>query len=167
MNFNIADVIASYAAIVSTGVLSLEVRRWFESAIRLSVTMMPEAKMTDDPSDRTYLAVFVVNRGPTPTTVTHMTLHEYPSLWARLRGKASWNAIVPNPAPAGHPNIPQQVDPNARWVGMAVYDDDLMERRKRGHLYVAIQATHSDKATLKRVPRPVQVPSDAKAIENP
>jgi len=168
MNLTPADVIASYAAFVATGVLALEVRRWFESAIRLSVNMMPEAKMTDDPTDQTYLAVFVVNRGPTPTTITHFALHEYPSAWARLRRKASWSAIVPRPAPAGQPqNIPQQLEPNAQWMGLAVYDEELMERRKRGHLYVAIHATHSDRAIMKRVPRPVEKPPNAKTIENP
>lgn len=167
MEISAADIIASYAAIVATGALALEIRRWFESAIKLSVNIMPEAKMTEDPTDRTYLAVFVVNRGPTPTTITHMTFHEYPSLWARLRGRPSWNAIVLNPSPAGHPNLPQQVEPNERWVGMAVYDTDLVQSRKRGHLYVAIQATHSDKPVMKRVPRPVEKPPNAKAIENP
>lgn len=167
MDLEAADVIASYAAIVATGALALEIRRWFDSAIRLTVNLMPDAKMTDDPTDRTYLAVFVANRGPTPTTITHLTLHEYPSLWARLRGKASWNAIVVNPAPVGQPNIPQQISPNEKWAGLAVYDDDLMERRKRGHLFVAIQATHRDEPMLKRVPRPVETPTDATAITNP
>lgn len=168
MDLEAADIIAIYAAIVATSALALEVRRWFESAIRLTVNLMPEAKMSDDPTDRTYLAVFVVNRGSAPTTITHFALYEYPSAWARFRRKQSWSAIVLRPAPPGTPhNLPQQVDPNVQWTGIAVYDDELMERRKRGHLYVAISATHSDKPALKRVPRPVQVPSDADTIKNP
>ncbi len=43
--------------------------------------------------------------------------------------------------------------------GITLYDDDLVQRMKAGRLYVAIQASHTDKPILKRVRLPVEPPN--------
>jgi len=57
--------VAVYAAIVATGALFLEVRRWFESGPRLNIHVMPEAKTFNLPGteNNTYLVATVKNRG--------------------------------------------------------------------------------------------------------
>ena len=43
MEWSAETIVAAYAAIVATGALFLEVRRWFEDGVKLSISMMPRA----------------------------------------------------------------------------------------------------------------------------
>lgn len=66
-----SDWIAIFAVIIASGALALEIRRWFESGVRLSVSVMADAQLAGglEEDDAEYLGVFVVNRGNTPTTI--------------------------------------------------------------------------------------------------
>lgn len=79
--------IAAYAAIVSTGALFLELRRWFEAGPRLNIHVMPEAKTFNIPGTEKniYLLATVTNRGNTPTTITHFVLSDYETWFNHLR----------------------------------------------------------------------------------
>lgn len=146
------DGAAIYAAVVSTGALFLEVRRWFESGPRLKVTIMcPAVQFGGREKDKNeYLAVTVSNRGDVPTSVTHFTLHEYPSFLSRLRRRATWNAIVPS---QGNPQaeLPHHLEPGRYWIGMAKYEGKLKELAEKGTLYVGIFAVHYGNAVLVKV----------------
>jgi hypothetical protein len=54
----------------------LELRRWFDEGVKISMTEMPEAKLFGGgvQDDKTYLAITVANRGTAATTITHMVL---------------------------------------------------------------------------------------------
>ena len=145
---------AGYAAIVATGALALEIRRWFETGARLSISVMPQMQTFNIPGTEgnNYLVVNVSNRGQTPTTITHFALFHYGSWINWLRRKRGWAVVVLRPQPPGSdPVIPSVLRPGESWSGMALHEDDLVSRMKSGYLYVAIHATHSDKPTLARV----------------
>ncbi len=159
--------VAAYAAIVATGALGLEVRRWFESGARLKIHIMPEAETFNIPGteDKTYLVATVTNRGNAPTTITHFALRDYGSWLGRLRSKPTWTVVIPSPHPPGTtPNIPMTLQPGEIWTGMALHDDKFKGRIDAGQLYVMIYASHADKPILKRVHIPAQPPEDAEEI---
>jgi hypothetical protein len=157
--------IAAYAAIVSTGALFLELRRWFEAGPRLNIDIIPEAETFNIPGTdgNTYLLVTITNRGNTPTTITHFVLSDYGTWFNRLRSKPIWNAIVPDPDP--HPRarqMSQLLQTGERWSGMALHDDELKRRMNAGYLYVLIYASHADKPIKRRVHELAKPPQEPK-----
>jgi hypothetical protein len=95
--------ISVIALIISTGAFSLQARSWLASGPRLRLHLMADAisipRVDNDPK----LALFVINRGDTPTTITHMVLYSYRSRWAKFRRKNTWAAVV------NAPNVPAEV----------------------------------------------------------
>ncbi|SDQ64134.1 hypothetical protein SAMN05428982_1929 [Pseudoxanthomonas sp. CF385] len=124
MNISGWDWVAAYAALVSTGALALEVRRWFESGVRLRLSQMSPALVVGDPlvpKDARYLAVFVSNYGDRATTIENLGLLEFKGAfwwWKRLRNKPTKSGITPNPAlPGRQPVLPALLEPGQRWQG--------------------------------------------------
>lgn len=150
-------VAAIYAAIVATGALFLEVRRWAESGARIAISVWSEAILLNVPGhdpEETYISVTVVNRGSSPTTITNFGLMEFRHSLARVRRRSSKSAIVTNPAVvAGMPGLPHVLVPGAQWQGMARHNDELVKWMDSGKLYVAIFASHSDRAAVQPVPK--------------
>lgn len=147
-------IVAAYAAIVGTGALALEIRRWVESGARLSMDVSAPMRTFNLPATegQEYLIATVTNRGDTPTTISTMALLTYPNIWMRWRGRSSRSAIVANPILPGQERaLPKTVSPGDVWQGVAVYNDELRDWAKSGNLYVAIYASHSDRPTIQRV----------------
>jgi hypothetical protein len=155
--------IAAYAAIVATGALALEVKRWFESGPRLSIDVMAEAKTFNIPGTEgdTFVAATVSNRGNAPTTITHFALYDYRSRLGSLRRTPHWAALV---ASGHHTPIPAALPPGEVWHGVARHNDELKQRIKAGWLYVVICASHSDKPVMKRICPPTTPPENAERI---
>ena len=162
--------ISGGALFVSACAFALELRRRFDEGVKLSVTIMANAKLVGGIQDEnTYLSVIVTNRGSAPTTVTHMVLFNYPNQLAlyaprRLARWMKW--IRPQTffiANTGQPGpIPYFLEPGKNWFGMATYTPDLVQMIQGGRLYVGIIGSHSDKTLFKRV-RLWKPPKDAKS----
>lgn len=149
--------VAFYAAIVATGALFLEIRRWRESGVRLAISIMPEAKMIggfNDDDDQTYLGMTVINRGEAPTTITHVVLFNYGSPWNRLRRKAQNTAIVKNPGHHAGQHIPYLLESGKIFHGLVNHDAQLKSWIDGGWLYVGVIGSHADKPVLVRVRKP-------------
>jgi hypothetical protein len=132
---------AIYAAIVATVALALEVRRWFESGPRLSISVVPEARIDD--TTRLFLVATVANRGDAPTSITRIALSAYGSRLGRIRAKPVWYRVIW----VG----PTTINPGRMWETATVNDDELKRHISTGRLYVAIYASHSDKPIMKQV----------------
>jgi hypothetical protein len=149
--------VATYAAIVATGALFLEVRRWFESGPRVVVQPRPNMMLigTDgDDDEEGILIVNVYNRGDASTTITGLSLYEFPSWWARYRFKASRAFFIPNPQPAGSlPIVPKELRPGGHWVGLARPRPELTGDIETGRFCAAIHCTDRDKPYLARIPK--------------
>lgn len=146
--------VAIYAAIVATGVLSLEVRRWVEAQARLVISVSPGMKTFNIPETegKTYVVVTVVNRGASPTTLTHLALLGFSTKWQRLRRKHCRAAVVyPKIPGTTSGQLPHILEPGGEWKGMILENDTLREWADEGHLYAAIYASHSDRPTLEAV----------------
>lgn len=143
--------VAFYAAIVATGALFLEVRRWFDSKPRLVVSVSQNMKTIGlgDADGSSYLVATVVNRGGFPTTITNMGMIQFSSWIQKIRRKVAYQAVVANPSGiyAG-PRIPYLIKSGEQWIGMGRYDDVLREFAARGKFYVAVYATDRDSPRL-------------------
>lgn len=148
--------VAIYAAIVATGALFLEIRRWVESGPRLYITVSPNMQRFPLTDNKKYVMVFVSNRGSSPTTLTNLVLKRYDNHWQRLRDKPSEQMIVPHPIIIGtdEGRIPCELAPGSRWVGAMNRDDTMLQCLNSGRYFVAVYATHKERSTVKRLPRP-------------
>lgn len=157
--------VAAYAAIVATGALFLEVRRWMESGVRLSISVMPEAKMFGGYQEdlNTYLALTVTNRGEAPTTLTHVALFNYATFWHWLRRKPKNTAIVKNPGHQSGQHIPYLLEPGKMFHGLVNHDPQLKDWIDGGWLFVGVIGSHADKPKLIRVRKPNPIKTDEPA----
>lgn len=154
--------IAGGSLAITTGLFCLEVRRWFDEGVRLSMSVIVEAKLYGGPvkDENTYLAITLTNRGSAPTTLTNMVLYDFPSRLARwlpsypkwlvrwLKSKLPKTMIVPNP---GNQPLPYVLEPGYNWHGRVIHNSDLIKMIDKGGLYVGVVGSHSDKAFLKPV----------------
>jgi hypothetical protein len=148
--------IAAYAAVVATGALFLEVRRWFESKPRLKLQVVPRGAILrgdGTPPQKGILILYVTNRGTTPTTVNTMIIYRMTSIWQRVRGRPAESFVVPNPNLDGLPlNVPFQLDANKMWTGIMKKNSDFIADIENGEYYAGVFVTHRDKAIIKKIP---------------
>jgi hypothetical protein len=87
--------IAAYAAIVSTAVLALQIRRWLEAGPRLRITLIPDGMTIGagpDFDETDLIIVTVTNRGEAPTMIINLLVFEYANRFLRMRRRpnARW-----------------------------------------------------------------------------
>ncbi len=149
---------------VALCVFVLELRRWFDEGVRLSMSVMVDTETFGGHQDsNTYLAVTVTNRGNAATTITHMVLNDYPSrfgLWLpsrlcrRIKSQRPQTFVVVNPILPGMPGqLPFVLEPGRNWHGMAVHTPELERMIEAGRLYAGVVGSHSNKTLLQRVRR--------------
>ena len=145
--------IALYAAVVSTVSLTLSARKWLITGPRLMLSVMSRGKTIGGAiqDDNEYVVLTVTNRGDLATTLTMMAAFRYRSIIHRWRRRPFWAAIVSNPAITGGQSTPYLISPGDRWMGMAKYDDKLLEIAKSGKLFIAIHASHSNRPFVRKV----------------
>lgn len=169
MGVDAGTVVAIYAAIVATGALALEVRRWFESGPKICVKASPNMTLIGGGAKEAtdLLVVNVVNRGDMPTTITNFGLLDYPNLWARWRRRPARSFVIPHPQPKGHPPIvPQQLSPGQQWMGMASPSPEVVGDVQTGTMWAAIYTTDRDQPYMARIPKrqPGKELKDAKKV---
>lgn len=144
-----------YAAIVATGALFLEVRRWFESGAKLSMGYMLNGITYPKDDDKKYIVVNVANRGDTATTLTHLVLQVYPTRWHRWRKKPSSTFVIVRPVTGQQ--WPHILAPGTQWTGMGIQDENADKLIDAGTLWAEVYATHANRPAavrLKRRPEP-------------
>ena len=152
--FQWGDLATWVTAGMAFAALALEVRRWFETGVKLSLTFMVDA-ITIPEDGKTYIVITVANRGDTPTTLTNLAFQAYDSRWMRFRGKAKKSFIANNPSPAQP--FPHMLPPGGRWMGMCIQNEMVEPLLASGLLWAEVYATHADKPTsvrLRRRPQP-------------
>jgi hypothetical protein len=149
--------VAAYAAIVATAALALEIRRWFESGVRLRLSVMTDSIMVGGSLPRSkdkYIGLSVNNIGEAATTVTHMVLYKYKGWWQRLRRRPDITAIVASPTAHSGQAFPFFLESGKYFHGLALQSDEVCEWMSEGWLYVGIIGTHSSDPILAKVRRP-------------
>jgi hypothetical protein len=143
----LALIVSIVAALISSGSLFLEIRRWFEAGPKMNIRVIPDAEeMPPARYPRPMLAMTVTNRGNTATTITSMLCFAQHPRWQFWRRQPLMTGIVPDDT------VPFEIGINQRWMGRLNYDDRLSGFRAKGQLYVGVACSHSPKNFLRRVP---------------
>lgn len=146
--------IAVYAAIVATGALALEIRRWFETGPRIVVDALPDMTLIGaerDKDERDLLIVRVANRGDISTTITHMIVVEYPNWLARIRDQQSKSFVIPNPQSSGPSIIPANLAPGGLWQGIARSRPDVTGDIRTGNFWAGVITSGRNRPFLARI----------------
>lgn len=160
MQFQSSDLIAVYAAIVATGALVLEVRRWFEAGPKLVIRVSPEAvRLTIGGSEtekHQIAMVSVYNRGGSPTTLTSIMILKYNTPFHRLLGDPEASYFIPNPSmDPKNPGMPTELNPGQKWQAYISKErDDAVGNLVSGKHYAEIMATHRDRPYIVRIRPP-------------
>jgi|SRR5271165_1583247 len=170
--------ISAGSLVVAACAFVLELRRWFDEGVKLSMSVMPDAKLLGGgvQDDKMYLAITVANRGAAATTITHMVLYNYPDrlslflskfpivIFKRPRFLWRWFAkhgpqtFIVNTVRMPLPHV---LEPGRNWHGMAVHTPETDKMIGNGRLFVGVIGSHSGKTLFRRVRRWTP-PKDAK-----
>jgi hypothetical protein len=161
--------IAAYAAILSTGVLALQIKQWLEAGPHLRITLIPEGMTIGggpELDEKDIIIVTVTNRGESPTMITNLLVFEYTSRWQRMRRLPKRSMVITNPQLKGYPpNIPTILEPGRFWTGAIRQREDVVKDFHTGNFYIGISCTHFNVALLKRIPKrrgkPTKLPVNA------
>jgi hypothetical protein len=151
----IETLLACYAAIVATAAFALNVRSWYEKGVRLNLSLMSNAIMftgAGEDEEKNLLALTVVNRGGATTTLTHLVVLRFENILARLRCRPSKSFVIPNPQPGTRPNIPFELDPGKKWMGLARRRLDVIPDIDDGKYFIGVYGTHRDRPHMVRIP---------------
>jgi hypothetical protein len=149
--------VSIYAAIVGTAALLLNFKNWLDSGASLVVNLIGDGLIIGgDPQfdEKDLVIVNVTNRGGTTTMITNLTLHEFPSVFARWRRQPSSNRVVLNPQMKGYPPcIPSDLEPNKKWTGIIRNRADEPFDLRSGKVYAAVHASHRDRPYFACIPK--------------
>ncbi|WP_147290411.1 hypothetical protein [Pannonibacter phragmitetus] len=153
MQINLEGWVAAYAAIVATGALALEIRRWFETGPRISVRARADTVLLDgDRKTEGLIAVDVVNRGDAPTTLKNLLVLKFPSRWDRWRMNPCRTFVIPHPQSNGSPPIlPDVLQPGRVWTGFVPDRPDVTGDIQTGEFWAAVYATDRDRPYLAHI----------------
>jgi hypothetical protein len=144
---NTSEWLSVIALVISSGGFAINLRNWLATGPKLRLSIMADARSIPDDGLGPRCALIVINRGTTPTMLTHMVLYGYPSRWAAWRRRgATLSAVV------SAPTIPFHLDVNKTWMGFSLHNAESDDYRAKGQLYVGVISAHSDKNYLIKIP---------------
>jgi hypothetical protein len=146
-----SDYAAWWGAIIATLALIWNIIIALRSGPRIKVTASPNMKVYPQQpitEDNTYISVRAINRGTSPTTITHFAGFYAPNLWALLRGKKQHFVVNTHPV-LGNP-IPFVLKPGEEWSSLAD-QNDLTEKSEQGYLYLGVYHNQGKRPIFKRV----------------
>jgi len=150
----ITELAAWWGAIIATLVLLWDMYKWERSGpiinVSASPNMQPFGKIPNHPEGKKYMAVEITNIGNRKTTITHLVVFHYKSLFRKIRGKKDKSFIV-LPQALLHPPLPYVIEPGERWLGGIEQTSKLEEMSRNGYLYCGIYHSCGKKPILQRV----------------
>jgi len=100
--------------------------------------------------NKKYIKVEIVNIGDRKTTITHLVMFHYKSLFRKIREKKDKSFFVATPA-LFPPPLPYVIEPGERWLGGIEQTSKLEEMSRNGYLYCGIYHSCGKKPILQRV----------------
>jgi len=150
----ITDLAAWWGAIIATLVLVWDMYKWKHSGPIINVSASPGmetvGKIPNHLEGKKYIAVEVTNTGDKKTTITHLVVFHYISLFQKLIKKKDKSFIVATPA-LFPPPLPYMIEPGERWLGGIEQTSELEEISRNGYLYCGVYHSCGKKPVLQRV----------------
>lgn len=141
--------VAVYAAIVATGTLYFQIRRW---GPRPHLTVSPNSRTFPLSDKQLYVMVKVSNRGSLATTINAHCVHIYDNWWKKFRRQPSKSGVVREPQlPFNLKSLPHVLEPGEEWSGFITQSGDFEKWAESGRLYVAIYTSHTSRPIVKHV----------------
>jgi hypothetical protein len=157
----------AYAAIVATGALVLEIRRWVESGPRLAILISPDMIVLSDgrEEEKGLIIVTVMNRGDQPTTIATLGINEFQSNWHALFRKPSKSFVVPRPSfYAREVGSPAILEPGREWKGFIRTEDSNLPDVRSGRFWISLYTTDRDRYYVKEIPTRRKPPKGEEVI---
>jgi hypothetical protein len=149
--------IAVYAAVVSTVAIAIQVYNWYNSGLKLHISLMVDAMVIGgdpDLEEKDLIIATVTNRSAVPTVITGFYLFQYISLKQRWRDRPARTVVVTNPQLIGYPpNVPSDLAPAKQWKGALRQRPDELGDMQTGEYYVVVQTSYRDKPYMKQIPK--------------
>ena len=147
--------LAIWGAIMGTLAIAWDVYKWMTRGPKLRVTVSPNMKMLPDPrrvptDPNVYVLVRVANVGTSKTTITHLGVSSYKSIWKQIIRRPETQGIVLRQHPLSNP-IPKVLDVGEEWTGVIVRNQELVDLGKNHRLFSCVYHSSSDQPALKRI----------------
>lgn len=151
MEFDASDIAAFYAAIVATGALFLEVRRWFESGVKINVTSHHQYSAPD--LTRHVITATATSIGDAPTTITGLEVWVYPTwLHAMLRiGLTRMAVLDPSTFATPYSKVPSRIEPGDTWSGGINEHVEAQIKQGLKASYFAVRTTRYERPFFARI----------------
>jgi hypothetical protein len=149
--------IAIYAAVVATSALLLNFKTWFDSGVKLKLSVISDGMIIGggpELDEKDLVILNVMNRGDASTMLTSMVIFEINSWYQFWRVRPAKSYVVTNPQLKGYPpNLPSDLEPGKKWTGAIRKRDDVIRNLRDGWHYTGIYTTTRDRPYLIRIPR--------------
>ena len=146
-----SDFAAWWGAIIASLAAVWNIVTAIRSGARVHVKVNPEMQFyppQPGTKDTTYISVTAVNRGNSPTTITHFCGYYTKSFWDLLRGKKQ-EFVIPT-IPAFGKTVPYVLNSGEEWTS-STDQKSLQDKSAGGLLYVGIIHNQRKRPILKRV----------------
>ncbi|MGA8027638.1 MAG: hypothetical protein WB992_10860 [Bryobacteraceae bacterium] len=147
----ITKLVAWWGAVLSTIVFLWDIYKYRKAGPRLRFRVRGGMTLVPSTDKRTFVSSEVTNYGDRPTTITNLCVAYFkkPLSFARLRKRATINAVVKNPL--GGPALPFKLEPGNVWQGLAEQTPELEKWGREGLLYFELYHSHHTKPVRQRV----------------
>ena len=149
----VTDWTAIVAITLSAGALLLEIRRWVESGVQIRLGLMADAVSYPYDDGQEKLVLIVTNVGTLPTTITHMVMHTFKTVFHRILRKPNQSFLV---NAISLSSVPAKIEASDIWMGQANYDEVTNELRASGKMFVGVICSNRRRTYLKKVPRKIE-----------
>lgn len=150
----ITELAAWWCAIIATLLLVWDMYKWKRSGPIINISASPGmktvGKIPNHLEGKKYIAVEVTNTGDKKTTITHLVVFHYISLFQKLIKKKDKSFIFGTPA-FFPPPLPHILEPGERWLGGIEQTCELEEMTRNVYLYCGVYHSSSKKPVLQRV----------------
>jgi hypothetical protein len=163
--------VSVYAAIIGTSAFFLNLKSWWDSGVKLSLSLMVDGMTIGggpDFDEQDLIMLTVTNRGDAATVITHMVVLEFQSLYRRWRVRPHKSYLIPSPQLKGYPpNVPGDLEPSKRWTGAIRRRDDLGINLHDGYHYTGVYTSNRDRPYLIRIPtKKSKLPDGTKQLKS-
>ena len=142
----IAILISAFAMAIAAGSLTLELRRWLESGVKLKLNYISSVYVKRTPGPEgvsmhhmNFIDVIVSNRGDSSTTLTDIAFKDSSPL-SNKNSNFSYKYTPYTNFP-----LPYLLTPGSMWERRFFTDEKMDKVLDGGELWLCVRANHSDK----------------------